>query len=129
MIAVRTARRRGIAAEALGMLQTWATGALGLRRFVAKVGTTNAPSLALFGRLGYTLVSTIAVFQEVRAALIIGASMWAHLRVAAQDTLELRLVDEAAIATAYAALRCVRANAVATAVAAVSADPRANPDR
>lgn len=68
MIAVGSARRRGVAAEALALLQAWAAGALGLRTFRAKVGHANAPSLALFReRLGYTLVSSSAVFEEVRA--------------------------------------------------------------
>jgi RimJ/RimL family protein N-acetyltransferase len=68
MIAVGSARRRGVAAEALALLQAWAAGALGLRTFRAKVGHANAPSLALFrGRLGYALVSSSTVFEEVCA--------------------------------------------------------------
>ena len=67
MVAVASARRRGVASEALTTLQAWAAGALGLRRFVAKIGHANAPSLALFRRLGYALVSSSAVFEEVRA--------------------------------------------------------------
>ena len=70
MVAVQTARRRGVAAESLALLQAWAAGALGLRTFRAKVGHANAPSLALFRRLGYALVSSSAVFQEVRAQLV-----------------------------------------------------------
>ena len=51
------------------MLQTWSAGRLGLRTFRAKVGHANAPSLALFRKLGYALVSSSAVFEEVRASL------------------------------------------------------------
>ena len=68
MVAVASARRRGIAVEALQLLQTWAGGRLGLRTFRAKVGHANAPSLALFRKLGYSLVSSSAVFEEVRPA-------------------------------------------------------------
>ncbi len=66
MVAVQSARRRGCAYEALTLLQTWAAGALGLRCFRAKVGQANTASLALFKRLGYELVSSSAVFSEVR---------------------------------------------------------------
>ena len=67
MVAVESARRRGVAADALRMLQSWACGRLGLRTFRAKVGHANAPSLALFHKLGYALVSSSAVFEEVCA--------------------------------------------------------------
>ncbi len=66
MVAVSSARRAGVAREALTLLQAWAAGALGVRRYVAKIGVNNAPSLALFKRLGYAFVSTSAAFQEVR---------------------------------------------------------------
>ena len=69
MVAVESVRRGGLAREALQLLQGWASGALGLRRFVAKIGVDNAPSLALFQRLGYLHVSTSSVFQEARCAL------------------------------------------------------------
>jgi RimJ/RimL family protein N-acetyltransferase len=65
MVAVAGTRRRGVAAEALGLLQAWAAGRLGLRTFRAKVGHANTPSLALFRKLGYALVSSSAVFEEV----------------------------------------------------------------
>jgi RimJ/RimL family protein N-acetyltransferase len=86
MLAVPAARGRGAAAEALQLLQAWAASALGLLRFRAKIGHANAPSLKLFRRLGYTLVSSSAVFEE--------------------DTLEF-VVPEADVAAAYAALRIV----------------------
>jgi len=66
MVAVASVRRGGLAREALKLLQSWASGALGLRRFVAKIGVDNAPSLALFQSLGYLHVSTSSVFQEAR---------------------------------------------------------------
>ncbi len=68
MVAVQGARRRGVAQEALQLLQAWAAGALRLRRFRAKIGQDNAPSLALFRRLGYAHVSSSAVFEEASAA-------------------------------------------------------------
>ena len=66
MVAVQSARRRGVAREALELLQAWAAGELRLRRFVAKIGHANAPSAALFRKLGYSLVSSSAVFEEAR---------------------------------------------------------------
>ena len=105
MVAVASARRRGVAAEALQTLQTWAAGALGLRTFRAKVGHANAPSLALFRRLGYALVSSSAVFVEARLLKAQKRTPSARrTRRPAQDTLELR-VPEDGVAAAYAALR------------------------
>lgn len=83
MVAEESARRGGVASESLRLLQTWAAGALGLRRFVAKVGLANAPSAALFRRLCYEQVSISTVFQE--------------------ETLELRLPEEG-VREAYEAL-------------------------
>jgi hypothetical protein len=117
MVAVQSARRRGVAREALELLQAWAAGALHLRRFVAKVGHANAPSAALFRKLGYTLVSSSAVFEEARChhttcGALVGACLICVLtrlvgrRTCAQDTLELR-VEEEGVAAAFAALRCI----------------------
>jgi RimJ/RimL family protein N-acetyltransferase len=86
MVAEEAARRGGCASEALTLLQTWAAGCLGVRRFVAKVGLDNAPSLALFlKKLGYTHVRTSEVFRE--------------------ETLELRLPDAQRVRCLYESLR------------------------
>jgi RimJ/RimL family protein N-acetyltransferase len=72
MVAEPGARRGGCACEAVRHIQTWAWGRLGVRRFVAKIGCDNAASLALFRKLGYTHVSTSAVFQEDTLELVLG---------------------------------------------------------
>ena len=74
MVAEPAARRGGCACEALTLLQLWAWGRLGIRRFVAKIGCDNAASLALFRKLGYTHVSTSAVFQEETLELVMADS-------------------------------------------------------
>ena len=71
MVAEPGARRSGCAVEALTLLQTWAWGRLGVRRFVAKIGCSNAASLQLFRKLGYTHASTSQVFQEETLELVL----------------------------------------------------------
>ena len=38
---------------------------LGVNRFIAKILETNAPSIALFGSLGYEETKRVAIFKEV----------------------------------------------------------------
>jgi hypothetical protein len=71
MVADVSARRRGCAAEALQLIQAWASQRLGVRRFVAKIGVSNAASLALFRKLHYRHVSTSSVFQEETLELVV----------------------------------------------------------
>lgn len=42
----------------------WLVGAQGVMTFTAKIGFSNAASLALFMKLGYTEISRSSVFQE-----------------------------------------------------------------
>ena len=65
MIAEARFRRRGFAGEAVRALLRYGAEALGLRRFVAKVGEQNAPSLALFAKLGFREAKRVAAFEEV----------------------------------------------------------------
>ncbi len=51
-------RRQGYASEAALALMRWAQ-ALGVRRFLASVGPTNAPSLALVRKLGFVEVTRV----------------------------------------------------------------------
>jgi RimJ/RimL family protein N-acetyltransferase len=64
MMAEPSFRRRGYAGEAVAALLRYGAEALGLRRFVAKVGTSNAPSLALFAKLGFREAKRVAAFEE-----------------------------------------------------------------
>jgi RimJ/RimL family protein N-acetyltransferase len=69
MVAEAASRRRGVAREALGMLQAHAVARLGVRLFRAKIGFDNAASLALFAALGYREVSRSEVFREATLEL------------------------------------------------------------
>ena len=65
MVADPAFRRRGLGEEAVQLLLGYA-GTRGLNRFVAKVGSTNAPSLALFEkRLGFSRTAFVEAFDEV----------------------------------------------------------------
>ena len=69
MVANKGSRRKGVAREALRMMMGYAVVELGVRRFRAKIGFDNAPSLALFSGLGYTEVSRSDVFREATLEL------------------------------------------------------------
>jgi len=49
----RTARGRGVATRAIGLLVAWSIGELGMGRVEALVHPDNPPSLAVLGRLGF----------------------------------------------------------------------------
>ena len=65
MIAEPAFRRRGYAGEAVRALLRYGAEGLGLRRFVAKISEGNAPSRALFARLGFSVARRVAAFEEV----------------------------------------------------------------
>ena len=66
MIASPAARRRGCAAAAVAALLRYAMERCGVGVFVAKIGESNAASLALFsGRLGFTEGKRLPCFGEV----------------------------------------------------------------
>jgi RimJ/RimL family protein N-acetyltransferase len=71
MIAEPSSRGKGLAMEALQLFMAYAVSKLGIRLFTAKIGMSNAPSLALFAKLGYTEVKRVEVFQEVHLQLAI----------------------------------------------------------
>lgn len=64
MIAEQSARRKGLASEALRLMMRYGHDVLKLERFVAKIGAANAPSLALFESLGYQRVAYVEAFEE-----------------------------------------------------------------
>jgi RimJ/RimL family protein N-acetyltransferase len=95
MVAEAASRRRGVAAEALRLLMAWAIRNTGVQRFRAKIGFDNAPSLALFRKLGFAEVSRSEVFREATLELAAeGASSaaWAEL-AALGGRLDLRSYD------------------------------------
>lgn len=68
MIADRSMRRKGLAAEAVLLGSRFIVGDErfeGAREFVAKIVGSNAPSLALFQRIGYKIVKEVKVFDEI----------------------------------------------------------------
>ena len=72
MIAEPAARRRGLASEAVSLMMEWGRQRLGARVFVAKISDTNAPSLALFARLGFREARRVAAFGEVHLMRVVG---------------------------------------------------------
>ncbi|CAE7744567.1 Nat9, partial [Symbiodinium pilosum] len=65
MIADSSSRRKGLAAEALTMIQGYCVEHLGTKYFVAKIKDHNAPSVALFERMGYRFMKHVEVFHEL----------------------------------------------------------------
>ena len=96
MVAEAASRRRGVAAEALRLLMAWAIRNTGIKKFRAKIGFDNAPSLARFRKLGYAEVSRSAVFREATLELAAegggAGAVWAEL-VALGGRLDLRSYD------------------------------------
>lgn len=65
MIAENRSRRKGLATEALELMMLYGITELGIRKFYAKIGAGNAPSLSLFERLGFEDVKFSEIFNEV----------------------------------------------------------------
>ena len=64
---------------ALALLLSYARDRLGVRTetFVARIGTSNARSIALFAALGFSVVRTVAVFDEVEMRIVdLGEVSW-----------------------------------------------------
>ena len=88
MVAEPAARRRGLAAEALRLLASFAARHARLRvdRLVAKIGDANAASLALFGsKLGFARVSHCDVFKETTLELRLDAAALAAIEAPLQE--------------------------------------------
>ncbi|EED85754.1 predicted protein [Postia placenta Mad-698-R] len=72
MIAEPTYRRHGLARAALELLLSYAAAPdapaplpVPCTRFVARIGAENAPSIALFEKLGFVVTKRVEVFGEV----------------------------------------------------------------
>ena len=68
MIADVSARRKGLASEALRLMQGYAMENLDVSRFVAKIGFDNEKSRRLFEGLGFAERSSSEVFRETTFA-------------------------------------------------------------
>ncbi len=69
---------------ALALLLSYARDTLGVQTesFVARIGTNNARSIALFIALGFGIVRTVAVFDEVEMRVVdSGVINWSAGRV------------------------------------------------
>ncbi|KAK9812413.1 hypothetical protein WJX73_008892 [Symbiochloris irregularis] len=91
MIAEVGSRRKGLASQAVVMMMQWALQHLGLHKFEVKIGDANAASLALFKRLGFTVVGHSDVFEETCLALEIkdahfGMQNWEKMHLQLHDT-------------------------------------------
>mgnify|MGYP001337676078 CR=1 FL=1 len=64
MIADVSARRKGLASEALRLMQGYAMENLDVSRFIAKIGFDNEKSRRLFEGLGFAERSSSEVFRE-----------------------------------------------------------------
>ncbi|WWC85513.1 uncharacterized protein L201_000377 [Kwoniella dendrophila CBS 6074] len=67
MIASKEDRRKGYAVEALSLFLSYLTRNLPLdpSNLIARIGSTNQPSIKLFQKLGFGLVKYVKVFDEV----------------------------------------------------------------
>ncbi|KAF4653892.1 N-acetyltransferase 9 [Perkinsus olseni] len=65
MTAVSSSRHKGIAREAVTMMEDYCRDNLHIDRFVAKIRLSNHPSRVLFRSLGYEEVKIVKCFNEV----------------------------------------------------------------
>eukprot|EP00913_Durusdinium_trenchii_P032584 g30503.t1 len=65
MVAAPESRRKGIAREAVQLMQAFAAQFLGTKQFLAKIKDENVASQKLFESLGYVLEKHVEVFQEI----------------------------------------------------------------
>lgn len=72
MIAEPSSRGNGAGKEAVTMMMAYGCTALGINKFVAKIGFDNAPSLGLFWGLRFQEASRSQVFREVTLEMVVG---------------------------------------------------------
>jgi len=68
MIAEPLARRKGLASQAIQLMIAYASRpplSLAPTHFLVRIGMANKASIAMFDRLGFAVVRTVEVFQEV----------------------------------------------------------------
>nr|XP_019048392.1 hypothetical protein I302_02163 [Kwoniella bestiolae CBS 10118]OCF27322.1 hypothetical protein I302_02163 [Kwoniella bestiolae CBS 10118] len=67
MIASKEDRRKGYAVEALSLFLSYLTTTLPLdsSNLIARIGSSNKPSIRLFQKLGFGLIKHVKVFDEV----------------------------------------------------------------
>mmetsp|Transcript_34213 Transcript_34213/g.75893 ORF Transcript_34213/g.75893 Transcript_34213/m.75893 type:complete len:206 (-) Transcript_34213:1962-2579(-) len=85
MVAEQKSRRKGIAAQALGLFMAYATDKLGVQRFLAKILESNSASITLFDKLGFQEYKRIAIFKEVHMELIVDGEVAQQLAARAKE--------------------------------------------
>ena len=74
MVAEEASRRKGIAREAVQMIASYANSELGVKRFVAKILEKNAPSIALFQKMGFRLFKKLEWANEIHFEYVLPGS-------------------------------------------------------
>eukprot|EP00892_Ulva_mutabilis_P003133 jgi/Ulvmu1/12820/UM098_0001.1 len=69
MVAEERSRGKGVGREALLLMMQYSIRCLGVTGFVAKIITTNVPSLTLFSDNGFVKAKEVPVFNEVHYVL------------------------------------------------------------
>jgi len=109
MVADAGLRRRGLAGEAVCALLRYGMERRGVAAAVAKISAGNAPSLALFAKLGFVVAKRVPAFDEV------------HLVAGPAQRLRERVYDVTARAGYAEAADVADADAEAAAAAEVAA--------
>ncbi|KAF4691587.1 N-acetyltransferase 9 [Perkinsus olseni] len=76
MTAVPSSRRKGIAREAVTLVEEYCRTALGVDRFIAKIRVSNKASRAMFASLGYTEVKIVEMLPVSRLPAPVFTGIW-----------------------------------------------------
>ena len=78
MVAETEHRGKGLATEALRLIMKYAVASLSPKpvRFVAKILEKNAPSKALFEKIGFKVFKEVKAFEEIHYELLHGSEEW-----------------------------------------------------
>jgi RimJ/RimL family protein N-acetyltransferase len=77
MTAEPGARRCGMGREAVVLMLQYGAAELGIAKFVAKILSSNTPSLSMFqDRLGFSVEQHVPAFDEVHLSLSVSDAAW-----------------------------------------------------
>lgn len=79
MIAESRARGKGCGKEALFTMMRYGIEELDMKRFTAKIGMDNTPSLSMFKSIGFSEISKSEVFNEITLELSVHDDFMKHL--------------------------------------------------
>lgn len=69
MIGEYSARKKGLAKESVKIMMDFGCAFYNRTKFIAKISSHNAPSIALFEKLGFTLFADVVSFDEKHFSL------------------------------------------------------------